>query len=52
MEWIAPRRPDVTPERLYWRVDAALSKMQSAGLVRREGRVWVMLVPSDEEYPV
>lgn len=38
---IAPLRPDVPPERLYWRVDAALAKLHYAGKVRREGRVWV-----------
>jgi len=37
---LAPMRPDVPPERLYWRTDAALSKLRKAGLVRREGRAW------------
>ena len=37
---IAPLRPDVPPERLYWRVDAALAKLGHTGTVRREGRVW------------
>lgn len=38
---IAPLRPDVPPERLYWRVDAALAKLRYAGKVRRERRVWL-----------
>jgi hypothetical protein len=38
---VAPLRPDVPPERLYWRVDAALAKLHYAGRVRREGRVWL-----------
>ena len=38
VEHVAPRRPDVPPERLYWRVDAALSKVRAAELVRRERR--------------
>lgn len=37
---IAGQRPEVPPERIYWRTDAALAKLQAKGLVRREGRVW------------
>jgi hypothetical protein len=38
--YVAPLRPDVPPERLYWRVDAALAKLHHAGKVRRNGRLW------------
>lgn len=38
---IAPMRPDVPPDRLYWRVDAALAKMRKAGQVRCEAGVWL-----------
>ena len=37
---LAPLRPEVPLERLYWRTDTTLSKLRIAGLVRREGRVW------------
>jgi len=33
-------RPDVPQEALYWRVDAALSRLRRKGLVWRDGRVW------------
>lgn len=38
--YVAERRADAPPDRLYWRVDAALSRLRMAGLVGREGRVW------------
>lgn len=41
VEWIAPKRPDAPPDRLYWRVDGALGKLRRKGAVRREGRVWL-----------
>ena len=37
---LAPLRPEVPLEQLYWRTDTTLSKLRMAGLVRREGRVW------------
>ena len=40
VDHIAPLRPDVPPDRLYWRVDAALAKLHHAGTVRRDGRIW------------
>lgn len=36
VEYIAPLRPDVPPERVYWRVDAALSKLRMNGRVVRD----------------
>lgn len=39
---LAPLRPEVPLERLYWRTDTTLSKLRIAGLVRREGRVWAL----------
>jgi len=38
--WISPKRPDVSPERLYYRTASALTQLRIKGLVRREGRVW------------
>lgn len=40
VDHIAPLRPDVPPERLYWRVDAALQKLRKAGVAARDGRLW------------
>ena len=40
VDYLAGLRPDAPPDRLYWRTDAALSKLRMAGQVRREGRVW------------
>lgn len=39
--FIEAARPDIPPDRAYWRTDAALSKLRSKGVVRREGRVWL-----------
>lgn len=30
--YVAERRPDAPPDRLYWRVDAALAKLRKKGL--------------------
>lgn len=38
--YVAERRTDAPSDRLYWRVDAALSKLRTGGLVGRDGRVW------------
>ncbi|MGY3439298.1 MULTISPECIES: hypothetical protein [unclassified Marinovum] len=40
---LAPLRPEVPSEQLYWRTDTTLSKLRMAGLVKREGRVWYIL---------
>ncbi len=40
--YVEARRPEVPADRLYWRTDAALAKLHRRGLVRREGRVWVI----------
>ncbi|PHQ94029.1 MAG: hypothetical protein COB40_13095 [Marinosulfonomonas sp.] len=37
---VAEKRPQVPPDRVYWRTDAALSKLRAKGLVQREGRLW------------
>lgn len=40
--YVADKRPEMPPERAYKRVDSALKKLQAKGLVRREGRVWLI----------
>ena len=37
---IGAQRPNVPPERIYWRVDAALSKARTDGLVKGSDGVW------------
>ncbi len=37
---VAPRRPEITPEATHKRTAQALDRMQQAGLVKREGRLW------------
>lgn len=37
---VVERRTDAPSDRLYWRVDAALSRLRIGGLVWREGRMW------------
>ncbi|MGC9369007.1 MAG: hypothetical protein ACP5DX_05635 [Paracoccaceae bacterium] len=43
---ICDRRPDAPPEALYWRVDAALSRLRKKGMVRRDGREWFVRIPN------
>ena len=43
VEHITDKRPNVSPDKLYWRVDSALNKMRLGGVVQREGRVWVLV---------
>ena len=38
---LAVKRPDVSPERLYWRTASALNTLRVNGQVKREGRVWL-----------
>lgn len=40
VDYIAPLRPDVPRDRLYWRTDGALSKLHRAGRVERSGQIW------------
>ena len=37
---VAPRRPEIAPAATHKRTAQALDKMQQAGLVKREGRLW------------
>lgn len=39
--YVAPRRPELTPEAAKKRTSQALTKLKMRGLVRREGRVWL-----------
>jgi hypothetical protein len=41
---ILPRRPELTPQDCYKRTGQALDRMQQAGMVRREGRLWGLVV--------
>ncbi|MEY8838717.1 hypothetical protein AB9K41_06770, partial [Cribrihabitans sp. XS_ASV171] len=38
--YVEGKRTDAPADRLYWRTDAALSKLREKGLVRRVGSVW------------
>lgn len=42
VDHIAPLRPDVPLHRLYWRVDAALSKLRMSGVVWIDNGVWML----------
>ena len=37
---ILPRRPELTPQACYKRTGQALDRLQKAGMVKREGRLW------------
>lgn len=39
---IASRRPEITPEATHKRTAQALDKLRVAGLVKRDGRLWVL----------
>jgi hypothetical protein len=39
---VAPGRPEIGPQAVYKRTGQALDKMQKAGLVKREGRLWYL----------
>ena len=39
--YVAPRRPELSPEAAKKRTALALTKAKKRGLVRREGRVWL-----------
>lgn len=40
VEHMARVRPDVPLDKLYWRVDSALSKLRMLGVARRKGKAW------------
>ena len=37
--FVAERRPEAPPDRLYWRVDAALAKLRKKGLLTEERKM-------------
>ena len=39
--YIAPRRPELSPEAVHKRTALCLTKLKKRGLVGREGRVWL-----------
>lgn len=38
--YVAPRRPELSPDAAHKRTALALTKLRARGMVRREGRVW------------
>lgn len=41
VDHISVLRPEVPPDRIYWRVDAALAKLHKAGVVGNDNGVWL-----------
>ncbi|KZY31872.1 hypothetical protein A3731_22955 [Roseovarius sp. HI0049] len=39
--YVAPRRPELSPEAARKRTSLALTKMKKRGLVKRDGRAWI-----------
>ena len=39
--YVAPRRPELSPQAAKKRTALAMTKMKKRGLVKREGRVWL-----------
>ena len=49
---IAEKLPDVPPERVYYRTDAALNRLRLKGRVAREGLEWRLCRPLPIPFPI